>query len=133
MNHWISVNEQGEWLAKCDIVGGIIYRTTIIILLFLFFFCPEVLTTLFIHVIVYTKERKCIKLKISYNTYISIIRNNQPISFIPFRGEVSDKEIKEELTTEFTDLDIPLNLVHNCMYDGMLKYEDIYVYIIDVN
>ena len=73
------------------------------------------------------------KKRIYYNTYISIIRNNEPISFIPFRGEVSDKEIKEELTTEFTDLGIPLNLVHNCMYDGMLKYEDIYVYIVDVN
>ena len=127
MNRWISVHEQGEWLAKCDIVGGIIYRTTIIILLFLFFFCPEVLTTLFMHVIVYTKERKCIKLKISYNTYISIIRNNQHISFIPFRGEVSAKEIKEELTTEFTTLDLPLNLVHNCLYDGTFKCDDIYV------
>ena len=72
-------------------------------------------------------------MKINYNTYISIIRNNQPISFIPFRGNVSNEEIEEELTLEFTDLDIPLNLVHNCMYDGMLKYEDIYVYIIDVN
>lgn len=135
MNRWISVHEQGEWLAKCDIVGGIIYRTTIIILLFLFFFCPEVLTTLFIHVIVYTKERKCITLKkrIYYDTYISIIRNNEPISFIPFRGNVSNDELEKELTTEFTDLDIPLNLVHNCIYDGMLKYEDIYVYIIDVN
>ena len=131
MNRWISVHEQGEWLAKCGKVGGIIYRTTIII----FLFCPEVLTTLFMNVILYTKERKCTTLKkrIYYDTYISIIRNNEPISFIPFRGEVSDKEIKEELTTEFTDLDIPLNLVHNCMYDGMLKYEDIYVYIIDVN
>ena len=73
------------------------------------------------------------KKRIYYDTYISIIRNNEPISFIPFAAGVSDKEIKEELTTEFTDLDIPLNLVHNCMYDGMLKYKDIYVYIIDVN
>ena len=72
-------------------------------------------------------------MKINYNTYISIIRNNEPISFIPFRGNVSDEELEEELTIEFTDLDIPLNLVHKCMYDGMLKYEDIYVYIIDVN
>lgn len=72
-------------------------------------------------------------MKINYDTYISIIRNNEPISFIPFAQGVSDKEIKEELAKEFTDLDIPLNLVHNCMYNGMLKYEDIYVYIIDVN
>ena len=50
INRWISVHEQGEWLAKCGMVGGIIYRTTIII----FFFCPEVLTTLFMHVILYT-------------------------------------------------------------------------------
>ena len=70
-------------------------------------------------------------MRIYYNTYISIIRNNEPISFIPFAAGVSDKEIKEELTTEFADLDIPLNLVHKCMYDGMLKYEDIYVYIVD--
>ena len=71
---------------------------------------------------------------IYYDTYSSIINSkNGRISFIPFAAGVSDKEIKEELTTEFTDLDIPLNLVHNCMYDGMLKYEDIYVYIIDVN
>ena len=72
-------------------------------------------------------------MKINYNTYISIIRNNEPISFIPFRGNVSDEELEEELTLEFTDLDIPLNLVHNCMYGGMLKYKDIYVYIVDVN
>ena len=72
-------------------------------------------------------------MRIYYDTYISIIRNNEPISFIPFAAGVSDKEIKEELTLEFTDLDITLNLVHNCMYDCMLKYEDIYVYIIDVN
>ena len=50
INRWISVHEQGEWLAKCGMVGGIIYRTTIIIL----FFCPEVLTTLFKYVILYT-------------------------------------------------------------------------------
>ena len=81
MNRWISVHEQGEWLAKCGKVGGIIYRTTIIILLFLFFICPEVLTTLFMNVILYTKERKCTTLKkrIYYDTYISIIRNNEKI------------------------------------------------------
>ena len=80
------------------------------------------------------KERQCITLKtrINCNTYISIIRNNQPLSFIPFRGEVSDKELEEELTMEFTDLDIPLNFVHDCMRDGMLKYKNIYVYIVDV-
>lgn len=72
-------------------------------------------------------------MRINYATYISIIRNNEPISFIPFAACVSDKEIKEELIKEFADLDIPLNLVHKCMYDGMLSYEDIYVYIIDVN
>ena len=70
---------------------------------------------------------------IYYNTYISIIRNNEPISFIPFAAGVSDKEIKEELTTEFTDLSIPLDLLDGCMSNGMLSYEDICVYIIDVN
>ena len=71
---------------------------------------------------------------IYYDTYSSIINSkNGRISFIPFAAGVSDREIREELTIEFTDLDIPLNLVHNCIYDGMLKYEDIYVYIIDVN
>lgn len=70
---------------------------------------------------------------IYYDTYTSILNSkNEHISFIPFATGVSDREIREELTTEFTDLDIPLNLVHNCMYDGMLKYEDIYVYIVDV-
>ena len=73
------------------------------------------------------------KKRIYYDTYISIIRNNEPISFIPFMGNVSNDELEKEITTEFTDLDIPLNLVYNCMYDGMLKYKDIYVYIIDVN
>ena len=71
---------------------------------------------------------------IYYDTYSSIINSkNERISFIPFAAGVSDREIREELTTEFTDLDIPLNLVHKCMYDGMLKYEDIYVYIVDVH
>ena len=132
MNRWISVHEQGEWLAKCDIVGGIIYRTTIII----FLFCPEVLTTLFIHVIVYTKERKCITMKniIYYDTYSSIINSkNGRISFIPFAAGVSDREIREELTTEFTDLSIPLDLLDDCMSNSVLSYENIYVYIIDVN
>ena len=72
-------------------------------------------------------------MRIYYNTYISIIRNNEPISFIPFAAGVSDKEIKEELTTEFTDLSIPLDLLDGCMSNGMLSYEDICVYIIDVN
>ena len=72
-------------------------------------------------------------MKISYNTYISIIRNNEPISFIPFAAGVSDKEIEKELTTEFTDLSIPLDLLDGCMSNGMLSYEDICVYIIDVN
>lgn len=73
------------------------------------------------------------KKRINYDTYISIIRNNQPLSFIPFAAGVSDKEIKEELTMEFTDLGIPLDFVHDCMFDGMLKYKDIYVYIVDVH
>ena len=73
------------------------------------------------------------KKRIYYNTYISIIRNNEPISFIPFRGNVSNKELEEELTIEFTDLGIPLYLLDDCMYNGMVSYEDIYVYIIDVN
>ena len=73
------------------------------------------------------------KKRIYYDTYISIIRNNEPISFIPFAAGVSDKEIKEELTIEFTDLGIPLYLLDDCMYNGMISYEDIYVYIIDVN
>lgn len=72
------------------------------------------------------------KTRINYDTYISIIRNNEPLSFIPFRGKVSDKEIEKELTIEFTDLGIPLDFIHDCMYDGMLKYKDIYVYIVDV-
>ena len=126
MNRWISVHEQREWLAKCGIVGGIIYNTSLFI-----FLLPGVLTVLFIYVIYI--ERKCITLRINYNTYISIIRNNEPISFIPFAAGVSDKEIEKELTVEFTDLGIPLNLIHNCMYDGMLKYKDIYVYIVDVH
>jgi hypothetical protein len=74
-----------------------------------------------------------LKTRINYDTYISIIRKNEPLSFIPFRGKVSDKEIREELTKEFTDLGIPLDFVHDCMYDGMLKYKDIYVYIVDVH
>ena len=73
------------------------------------------------------------KKRIYYDTYISIIRNNEPISFIPFRGNVSNKELEEELTIEFTDLGIPLYLLDDCMYNGMISYEDIYVYIIDVN
>ena len=73
------------------------------------------------------------KKRIYYDTYISIIRNNEPISFIPFRGNVSNKELEEELTIEFTDLGIPLYLLDDCMYNGMVSYEDIYVYIIDVN
>ena len=70
---------------------------------------------------------------IYYDTYSSIIRNNEPISFIPFAAGVSDREIREELTIEFTDLGIPLYLLDDCMYNGMISYEDIYVYIIDVN
>lgn len=73
------------------------------------------------------------KTRINYDTYISIIRNNEPISFIPFATGVSDREIREELTIEFTDLSIPLDLLDDCMSNGMLSYEDIYVYIIDVN
>lgn len=72
-------------------------------------------------------------MKINYDTYISIIRNNEPISFIPFKGNVSNEELEKELTIEFTDLDIPLDLLDDCMYNGMLSYEDIYVYIVDVN
>lgn len=71
-------------------------------------------------------------MKINYDTYISILRNNEPISFIPFATGVSDKEIEKELTVEFTYLGIPINLIHNCIYDGMIKYKDIYVYIVDV-
>lgn len=73
------------------------------------------------------------KKRIYYDTYISIIRNNEPISFIPFSAGVSDKEIEKELTKEFTDLSIPLDLLDGCMSNGMLSYEDICVYIIDVN
>ena len=72
-------------------------------------------------------------MKISYNTYISIIRNNEPISFIPFRGNVSNEELEKELTLEFTDLSIPLDLLDDCMSNSVLSYENIYVYIIDVN
>ena len=72
------------------------------------------------------------KKRINYNTYISIIRNNKPISFIPFAAGVSDREIEEELAKEFHDLAIPLNLLDDCMRNGMLSYEDTHVYIIDV-
>ena len=34
------------------------------------------------------------KKRIYYDTYISIIRNNEPISFIPFRGNVSNEELE---------------------------------------
>ena len=74
-----------------------------------------------------------LKTRINYNTYISIINNNEPISFIPFAAGVSDREIEEELAKEFLDLDIPLNLLDDCMRNGMLSYEDTHVYIIDVN
>lgn len=73
-------------------------------------------------------------MRIYYNTYISIINSkNEPISFIPFAVGVSDKEIKEELAKEFTDLNIPLDLLDDCMSNGMMSYEDIYVYIVDVH
>lgn len=47
MNRWLSVYEQGEWLAKCGIVSGIIYNTSLFIL-------PGVLTVLFKYDILYT-------------------------------------------------------------------------------
>ena len=132
INRWISVHEQGEWLAKCGMVGCIIYIQDNHYNIFIL---PRSIDNIVYACYSIYIERKCITMKkrIYYDTYISIIRNNEPISFIPFRGNVSNEELEEELTTEFTDLAIPLNLVHNCMYDGMLKYEDIYVYIIDVN
>ena len=71
---------------------------------------------------------------IYYDTYSSIINSkNERISFIPFAAGVSNREIREELTIEFTDLCIPLYLLDDCMYNGMISYENIYVYIIDVN
>ena len=71
---------------------------------------------------------------IYYDTYTSTINSkNEPISFIPFAAGVSDREIREELTIEFTDLSIPLDLLEDCMPNSVLSYEDIYVYIIDVN
>lgn len=73
-----------------------------------------------------------LKKRINYSTYISIIKNSEPISFIPFAAGVSDREIEEELAKEFTDLAIPLDLLDDCMRNGMISYEDIYVYIIDV-
>lgn len=74
------------------------------------------------------------KKRIYYDTYISIINSkNEPISFIPFAAGVSDKEIREELVKEFIDLAIPLDLLDDCMRNGMVSYEDIYVYIIDAN
>ena len=69
---------------------------------------------------------------IYYDTYTSILRNNEPISFIPFAAGVSDREIREELTTEFTDLSIPLDLLDDCMSNSILSYENIYAYIVDV-
>ena len=47
INRWISVHEQGEWLAKCGMVGGIIYRTTIIIFLLCQKYCQHCLCMLF--------------------------------------------------------------------------------------
>lgn len=73
------------------------------------------------------------KKRIYYSTYISIIRNNEPVSFIPFAAGVSDREIEEELEEEFIDLDIPHNLLNDCMRNGMISYEGTHVYIIDVN
>ena len=71
---------------------------------------------------------------IYYDTYSSIINSkNGRISFIPFAAGVYDREIREELTTEFTDLSIPLDLLDGCMSNSVLSYENIYVYIIDVN
>ena len=71
---------------------------------------------------------------IYYDTYSSIINSkNGRISFIPFAAGVSDREIREELTIEFTDLSIPLDLLDDCMSNSVLSYENIYVYIIDVN
>lgn len=69
------------------------------------------------------------KKRIYYSTYISIIRNNEPVSFIPFAAGVSDREIEEELA----DLAIPLDLLDDCMRNGMVSYEGTHVYIIDVN
>ena len=71
---------------------------------------------------------------IYYDTYTSILNsNNEPISFIPFAAGVSDREIREELTTEFTDLSIPLDLLDDSMSNSILSYENIYAYIVDVN
>lgn len=67
---------------------------------------------------------------IYYNTYINVIRNNESVSFAT---GVSDREIEEELAKVFLDLAIPLDLLDDCMRDGMLSYEGTYVYIIDVN
>lgn len=73
------------------------------------------------------------KKRIYYSTYISIISSkNEPISFIPFAAGVSDREIEEELEKEFIDLDIPHDLLDDCMRNGMLSYEGTHVYIIDV-
>ena len=67
---------------------------------------------------------------IYYDTYSSIINSkNERISFITFAAGVSDREIREELTTEFTDLSIPLDLLDDCMSNSVLSYENIYVYI----
>ena len=69
------------------------------------------------------------KKRVYYNTYISIIRNNE---YVSFAAGVSYREIEEELIKVFIDLAIPLDLLDDCMYDGMLSYEGTYVYIIDV-
>ena len=67
---------------------------------------------------------------IYYDTYTSILNSNN--EHISFAAGVSDREIREELTTEFTDLSIPLDLLDDCMSNSILSYENIYVYIVDV-
>lgn len=72
---------------------------------------------------------KPLKKKIEYNTYISITRNNEPVSFIPFAYGVSEKEIREELTKAFIDLNIPTDLIDKCLYNSMLEYKEYHIHI----
>jgi hypothetical protein len=70
--------------------------------------------------------------KITYHTRLSIIKDNIPITFIPFNLGVSDKELRQELIQEFTDLELPLNLIDKCIKEGYLIYDGYYVSIVNI-
>ena len=49
-----------------------------------------------------------------------------------FNLGVSDKELKQELTQEFTDLELPLDLIDKCIKEGYLIYDGYHVSIVDI-